>query len=108
MITEFFAIRYKPTGHFLPEHGSRKGRGGYTNDEPDPDKPPRLFIKKHFAKCALDWWLKGIAGVKYNYSEFDDEHNEIKTMEPMPHRKAEDMEIVKVRVVVEDKGKESK
>lgn len=100
MKTEFFAIRHKPTGHYLPEHGSRKGRGGYTNDEPDPNKPPRMFASKHHAESALIWWLKGIVGVSYHYDSYDGDYDEIKTMEPMPHRKAEDMEIVPVRVRV--------
>ncbi len=99
----FFAIRHKPTGHFLPEHGSRKGRGGYTNDEPDATKPPRMFEHRRHAKGALDWWLKGIAGMKRSYSlysKYDDVDEEIQTIESLPHRKAEDMEIVEVRVIL--------
>lgn len=94
---KFFAIQHIPTGHFLPEYGSRKGRGGYTKDEPQAlaDFPPRIFRNQTAATNALRWWLEGKAIVKFDYYEGDfigivSKHQ--------PHRKAEEMRIVEIEI----------
>lgn len=96
---EFFAIRHKPTGWFLPQRSDMKG-GGHTKDEPTPFQPPRLFTRKQDAQCALKWWLKGETNVKMgrHYDswsggyEYDEDWNTVK----VPYRKEEEMEVVKV------------
>ena len=90
----FLAIKHIPTGHFLPEYGSRKGRGGYTNDEPQNISmfPPRIFRTRTAAINALRWWLEGISAATYSWEgEYDG-----CTQRRQSHRKAEEMKIVEV------------
>lgn len=99
-----WAIRHKPTGHFLPQ-SSRK-RHGYTHDEPvtmvDSNWCPRLFGREQDAKTALTWWLKGETTTQWvdnaswdsMYPEPDEEWNTT----PVADRKAEDFEIVKLEI----------
>jgi hypothetical protein len=96
----FFAIRQKSTGHFMPNYGSRKGRGGWTNDEPQPVQKvaPRLFPHEHLAKAALREWLKGVTyQVTRRSGSFEgvDDYTELK-IRPVAGRSADDMEIVAV------------
>lgn len=58
---EFYAIREKTTGYFLPQ-SNRTTSKGFTNSEPcdTSELPPRLFTKEAAAKCALTWWLRGV------------------------------------------------
>jgi len=90
-MTILYAIRHKPTGHFLPQS---KRRRGFTNDEPCPYPLPRLFVREQDAKVALTWWLRGITEAEghgpFDGPDFDDGL----TTTPVPGRKAEDMEIV--------------
>ena len=91
MIT-MFAIRQISTGNYLPNPNGARGRGG-SHVEPvtaSPTRPPRLFHTAHAAKVALSHWLKGILTVSYY------EDDEIWDLEPQPHRKREDMEVVPV------------
>lgn len=101
----FFGIRQISTGNFLPNYGSRKGRGGWTNDEPQSltDVAPRLFTKKVAAAAALREWLKGVTRVEVHRSRTwsgDEDDSEEFKVTPMSHRKADDMEIVAVFVEV--------
>lgn len=92
----YYAIRQKSTGHYMPNYGSRKGRGGWTNDEPQPltQVSPRLFTKKHVATAALREWLKGRTYVVHRgFSEDADEDWRTK---PVAGRTADDMEVVPV------------
>jgi len=98
--TVFFAIRQISTGHFMPSYSSRKGRGGYTHDEPQPlaKVPPRLFTKRHVAQRVLNYWLKG--SITQHFSrvhtlEGPDDH-EYLNVTKIPHRRAEDMEVVAI------------
>jgi hypothetical protein len=84
----FYAIRHKPTGHFLPQP-PHMGRG-FTHTEPTDKHPPRLHSSLNSAKQALGWWLEGKAN---NYG--DDADLRIK---PVPSRKPKDMEIVECTV----------
>jgi hypothetical protein len=94
MMATFYAIRQKSTCYFLPA-----GRGrGFTCDEPMDlnSAPPRLFRSQNGAKQALRWWLQGETSVSLRDGWGDEDWN----TRPREDRKAEDMEIVKVRVSV--------
>ncbi len=97
---EYYAIRHRPSGYFLPAQGS----WGFTRTEPlHPSKaPPRLFIGKGRATQALDWWLRGES---YEHRSEDDDMSGtqqvfLKTI-PRPNRRREDMEIVVVTLKTE-------
>lgn len=86
----YYAIMRISDGKFMPQYGSRKGRGGFTHDEPNDSVPPRLFVKKHQAESALKWWLDG------RHYVIATEDNEDWRNTPVPSRNAEDMRIVAV------------
>lgn len=88
----FLAIRHNPTGAFLPNV-----RGyGFTATEPDPESPPRLFIRQSSASQALNYWLQG-----EHRETGDNDFNETVTLKVIakPHRKRSDMEIVEVEII---------
>lgn len=91
----FLAIRHRPSGGLLPNV-----RGyGFTRVEPSATEPPRLFVRQSSAKQALNYWLEG------EYSETldsDSDFGESITLncKLRPDRKAAEMEIVEVEVVV--------
>ncbi len=91
----YYAIRHKPTGHFLP--GSKR-RAGFTNDKlTDPSKTaPRLFNKRHYAQSALDWWLDGPAWSKTILDQEGcvEDYEILQKLDPT--RIKEEMEIVKI------------
>lgn len=91
---EFWIIRHKPTGGFLPEIQGQ--RGGYTSTEPQLIGVPRLFTTKAGASRALTWWLKGSTRVWRGQDSFTGEYEEDWSTEVEEHRKAEDMEIIPV------------
>lgn len=92
----YYAIRHKLTGHFLPPPIGRSGKGGSWTEP--TEGPPRLFHKRRNAEIALRAWLKGIH--KRTVEEWgsmdalEPQYDEGINIEPQPHRKAEDMEIV--------------
>lgn len=86
-----YAIRHKPTGHYLPNR--RRGKG-YTFDEPEKDCIPRLFTHTVHAKKALACWLEGKWKCIHDYTA--DDYDMI--VERIPHRQADEMEIVEVRL----------
>lgn len=90
---EFFIIRHKPSGGFLPELGGV--RAGYTHTEPQTHGVPRLFTDAAGAKRALTWWLKGVTSV-FRHRDWEGDYDETWSTEPEDHRKAEDMEVVPV------------
>ena len=96
MIREYWVIRHKPSGEYLP--GLPSGlRAGYTHTEPELLSVPRLFGDRGAARRALTWWLKGVTSVdRYQDTNPDSwgEWNEDWKEEPMPERKLEDMEVV--------------
>jgi hypothetical protein len=92
-----FAIRHKPSGLFLPPPFGRSGRGG-SHSEP-AEGLPRIFLERRRAEFALRAWLQG----KYvrtfiPSNEFGGEEDRV-DLEPQPHRKAEEMEIVEFALV---------
>lgn len=102
-----WAIRHKPTGHFMPQ--SSKKRHGYTHDEPvtldNSHHCPRLFAREQDAKTALTWWLKGettVDPIQHGvnaWGEYDDWGGDWHTHE-VADRKAEDFEVVRLRIGV--------
>ena len=104
-----WAIHHKSTGRFMPQANSKKH--GYTHDEPaimeESNWCPRLFGREQDAKAALTWWLKGEtvarwAGGLYTnaWGEADDDLDYEWHTDPLIDRKAEDMEVVKVKIEV--------
>lgn len=95
---QFFAIRHKPSGGFLPATSSY----GFTRTEPSTRDPPRLFREKRNATQALDWWLKGESyeHVRHSDGEFDGHREvEIRTIHK-PGRRRGDFEIVLIGILV--------
>lgn len=92
-----YAIKHLPSGGYLPGYGSRRGRGGFTHDEPKVGLPPRLFGRKQDAKVALGHWLKGATSC---YTSWDGDEDW--STHPKPHRKAEEMAVVEVRLTEAD------
>lgn len=89
---KMYAIRHKPTGHFLPIPKGRRG----SRVEPTPDCIPRLFQQERHAKGYLTVWLQGIVSVTrrgYDWDEDEDWH-----VVPQSHRKRDDMEIVAIKL----------
>lgn len=91
----FLGIRHKPTGGFLP---SVKGYG-FTRAVPTLEDAPRLFTKIGPAKQALSYWLEG---EMFESVEFDPTEGGTTTIQCVrkPERKASDMEIVEIEVIV--------
>lgn len=95
---QFYAwlIRHKPTGGFLPQTYSQRGRtgrgSGGTRVEPKIPSvaEPRLFMSERTAKQALSMWLRGPHPFSRDYSKPAD----------AVERRAEDMEIVRVNIRV--------
>jgi hypothetical protein len=88
-----WAIRHKPSGHFLPEAKTRSGRGG-SLVEPTPGVLPRTFPTKRGAQIALGSWLRGKWICRRGQDIFTGEYYEETTILPQLNRKKEEMEIV--------------
>lgn len=91
----FLAIKHKPSGGLLPAV-----RGyGFTRAKPSLEEAPRLFTKIGPAKQALSYWLEG---EMYEGIESEDETGFTTTIQCIkrPERRAQDMEIVEIEVVV--------
>lgn len=90
----YFAIRHKPSGRYLPELPGQ--RGGYTHLEPRAWHlgPIRLFTNKRNVRLALRAWLCGKLHVRRSYGNFEENDIVEAETEPVPSRKAEEMEIV--------------
>jgi len=88
----YYAILHKPTGCYLPlSRGG--GKRGFTYAQPDGDRPPRLFTRKQAATLALKWWLGGPAIVRWY-----EDGLVLEGQKPDPTRKADEMEIVAVKI----------
>lgn len=102
-----FAVRHKPTGHFIPVPGGRMGRGGSHTEPTDPaQSPPRQFVSERAAKIFINTWVKGKVvchrsgynGSGYEYDDYCEDNETI----PVPHRRAEDMEVVPLKLILEE------
>lgn len=95
-----YAIRHIPTGHYFPVSFERGHR--HSHDEPTPNCIPRLFPTKHSAQSALTQWLRGrwqntisMESEGWEYPSYPVQELEV---EPVPSRKAEEMEIVTMSI----------
>ncbi len=98
MMREYWVIRHKPSGGYLPVLPSGL-RAGYTHTEPSTFDIPRLFMDAAAAKRALTWWMKGVTSVDRYQSTNPDSWGEVNEdwhEQEMPDRKLEDMEVVPV------------
>lgn len=97
-----YAIRHKPSGHFLPMKFVKDPR--YTHTEPAQNCIPRIFNSKRSAKSFLDKWLKGKWQEFEYYSEVDKSEVDFchygLGVEQSSSRRREDMEIVRMSLVV--------
>jgi len=103
MKLQFFIIRDKTTGRYLPPGQGRNGRGTTHQDliEPCEAFPPRLFHTRQAAQLSLNWWLKGVTSVSITngYLSLEDyDCDENWHTEPREDRKKENMEIVRVEL----------
>jgi len=95
-----YAIRQKSTGYFLPMRWH--SRRGYSNDTPTAGAFPRMFTKRSAAHLALVAWLKGVWKADIEYNDWDNSPTSVSAY-PVhdPSRKADDMEIVRLSINVE-------
>jgi len=106
-LTEY-AVRVKGTHKYLPRPQRRDGRGGSWYEPMDFSLPPhqrggssmfaqnmqiRSFSQERAAKIFLGSWLLG----RFYGDQDGDVWNKT-----MPHRRAEDMEIVPITIVLPD------
>lgn len=95
----YWAIMRRADAAFLPGGKAR----GFTFDEPVVGALPRLFRRKKDAKSALAQWLAGEYHVSYSRSyglDGPDDHEE-RYRVPKPDRRAEDMEVVRIRLTID-------
>lgn len=98
---DVYAIRQKSTGLYIPET-ERGRRWGGSYQEPSSDRPPRLFQNKKNAVNFLSQWLLGHhkKHIKYFGEDVKESHEIIF----QPHRKKDDMEVVRLKLVEEEVG----
>lgn len=107
-----YAVRLRGTQKYLPRPQRRDGRGGSHLEPVDfSDRstwPPRYakdmqirsYTTERAAKNLLTSWLQGAVGC-YRRGEYDD-YGEENYLIKKPHRRAEDMEIVQITIVLPD------
>ena len=88
-----YAIRQKSTGHYLPYY--RRYRSP-THTEPSGTECPRTFSTLTAARNALNWWLEGKLTTRWMTNDDFGMGDDGLHLEPKPHRKKEDMEVVEV------------
>lgn len=103
MRLQFYVIRDKKTGWYLPPGQGRNGRGTTHQDlvKPCETIPPRLFHTHQAAQLSLNWWLKGVTSVSYTSWSSPFEGSEVDESwytEPRFERIKENMEIAKVEL----------
>lgn len=92
-----YAIRHKPSGAFFPVFKGGQRRGSTNLDLPFVGMP-RLFSTKVAAQNCLRWWLKGAYEVWYG--DFDGDYFPREKTTPKDDRKADEMEVLSVDLVV--------
>lgn len=97
----FFAIRHKPSRTYLPLFKGGQRRGTTYIDLPFVGAP-RLFTTQTAARNCLRWWLAGVPTPEYDTDEWSQSEVKVGASPGKgdPNRKAEDMEVVKVTLVV--------
>ena len=96
-MTVLWAIKHKPSGHYLPRIPGKHG-GTYVEPEPVDRGRIRLFREESHAKCALKWWLAGHTYVVWFAGSFDEDGDADWRTKPVPGRCADDMAIVRVEL----------
>lgn len=98
---EYWAIRQKSTGHFLPALPGQ--RGGYTLVGPVAwwQSPPRLFTNERNAKLALKAWLRGEhhRGATTDWETGYSEPDAALTIVSVKGRDPADMEVIPMELV---------
>lgn len=92
MEIEVYAVRQKSTGLFIPRLETGRQRGG-SHLEPTDKREPRIFHNRLSARTFLSNWLRGIFSNEIKYS-MEEVEPYLKITE-QPHRRKDDMEIVK-------------
>lgn len=97
-IQGFFAIRHNPTGGYLPTlpRGRRNGYSFSEPEKPDETNTPRLHHTLTEARIVLTVWLQG----QQFYSYDGDGCTSFDKLVPIPSRKREEMEIVRINLVL--------
>jgi len=100
---QYYVIRHKETGNYMPQKMFRTATGGYSFWEPTnaggmggvgfPAIIPRLFTNKQSAQTAITYWLKGNAEKMRDY---DGEFEGLAYNPPVISRKREDLEVITV------------
>src|ERR1017187_2027069 len=110
----YYAVRHKPTGNFLPhpvKHSNKPGARlklhGFSYVEPLPlnKSVVRLHLTENAAKRAMKAWAQGkwrstghITGSYFGEEEYEDYGPEPIAV---PERKLEEMEVVRVELIVQ-------
>ena len=98
-VAGIWAVKHVPSGRYLPAPRGRDGRNG-THVEVDDPGTPRLFPSRIAAAAALRWWLGGKIHVgQYAARNEREDGRKDWTVQPTPHRRAGDMQIVRVSLV---------
>ena len=93
----FYIIEDIDKGLWLPE-GKGANCRGFTHVEFTNKELPRLFKKKHHAKCALEWWLNGKTHT-YHEQDREGEWSESWHTEPQPERNQFTITISEVKLI---------
>ncbi len=103
-----YAVRHKPTGHYIPEPSGRMGRGGSHVDPVEVvpsklDTHPRMWPTERGAQNYLSQWLRGKHHALHKWEQDGWESPAYRIdagtkIEHQPHRVREDMEIVKIPI----------
>lgn len=95
-MTEMYmwALRSKTTGLFIGAGGNSSGRGGSWSEA--DSRTPRLWPTRNGPQGFLNQWLKGTAS-RTSFTDFESGHREEGGLhhKHQPHRRREDMEVVK-------------
>lgn len=103
-----YAIRHKPSGHFLPNPKGKIGRGGSFVHPVEPMEGdlttyPRLFVTKRGAQCCLTQWLRGEhhAVIEYETDDWGRSYHYTAgaDVKPQADRIREDMEVVTIDIM---------
>lgn len=101
-----WAVKHKPSGHYMPEPTGRSGRGG-SHVEPDPDSNnARLFTSVRSAKIYISTYCLGkfIAsrGMSPGHpgNDWEVDYYEDIDIIPQPDRNKEDYQIIELEIIL--------
>lgn len=99
-----WALRQKSTGFYIPAPTRGTGvRAGISEFEPTGDGKPALYGSQASAKLALGQWLRGVQRQDYRIvgAGPDEDVRFQMRVTPVASRRADDMEVVPVKLMVE-------